>query len=97
MRPPVLVVQLDPYLALSPNWATHSPSCGEPLAGGNEELVVLAQVVGPMAEGRAMWSTEFAGFDVVPTNILKDVVMAIRKRKGLKLEMPRPTDYIDRI
>jgi hypothetical protein len=25
------------------------------------------------------------------------VVMAIRKRKGLKLEMPRPTDYIDRV
>jgi elongation factor 2 len=32
---------------------------------------------------------------VVPANIVKDVVLAIRKRKGLKIEMPRPSDYID--
>jgi elongation factor 2 len=61
------------------------------------ELFGFAGDLRSATEGRAMWSTEFAGFDVVPTNILKDVVMAIRKRKGLKLEMPRPTDYIDRV
>ncbi len=46
-------------------------------------------------EGRAMWSTEFAGFETIPTNILNDIVMDIRKRKGLKLEMPKPSDFID--
>lgn len=46
-------------------------------------------------EGRAMWSTEFAGFETIPGNILNDVVMDIRKRKGLKLEMPKPSDFID--
>jgi elongation factor 2 len=61
------------------------------------ELFGFAGDLRSATEGRAMWSTEFAGFDVVPTNILKDVVMAIRKRKGLKLEMPRPTDYIDKV
>ena len=61
------------------------------------ELFGFASELRSATEGRAMWSTEFAGFDVVPTNILKDVVMAIRKRKGLKLEMPRPTDYIDKV
>jgi elongation factor 2 len=61
------------------------------------ELFGFAGDLRSATEGRAMWSTEFAGFDVVPANILKDVVMAIRKRKGLKLEMPRPTDYIDRV
>jgi elongation factor 2 len=61
------------------------------------ELFGFAGDLRSATEGRAMWSTEFAGFDVVPTNILKDVVMDIRKRKGLKLEMPRPTDYIDKV
>jgi elongation factor 2 len=46
-------------------------------------------------EGRAMWSTEFAGFETIPGNILNDIVMDIRKRKGLKLEMAKPSDFID--
>ncbi len=45
-------------------------------------------------EGRAMWSTEFAGFEPIPGNMLNDIVMDIRKRKGLKLEMPKPSDFI---
>jgi len=45
-------------------------------------------------EGRAMWSTEFAGFETIPGNMLNDIVMDIRKRKGLKLEMPKPIDFI---
>ena len=45
-------------------------------------------------EGRAMWSTEFAGFEPVPGNMLNEVVMSIRKRRGLKLEMPKPSDFI---
>ncbi|MCZ7385376.1 MAG: elongation factor EF-2 [Candidatus Methanoperedens sp.] len=45
-------------------------------------------------EGRAMWSTEFAGFETIPGNMLNDIVMDIRKRKGLKLEMPKPSDFI---
>ncbi len=46
-------------------------------------------------EGRAMWSTEFEGFETIPGNLLNDIVMDIRKRKGLKLEMPKPGDFID--
>ncbi|GFO97635.1 translation elongation factor aEF-2 [groundwater metagenome] len=46
-------------------------------------------------EGRALWSTEFAGFETIPGNMLNDIVMDIRKRKGLKLEMPKPSDFID--
>ncbi len=45
-------------------------------------------------EGRAMWSTEFAGFEPVPASMLNDIVMDIRKRRGLKLEMPKPSDFI---
>jgi len=45
-------------------------------------------------EGRAMWSTEFAGFEPVPGNMLNEVVMNIRQRRGLKLELPKPSDFI---
>ncbi len=45
-------------------------------------------------EGRAIWSTEFAGFSPVPANMLTEVIMGIRKRKGLKMEMPKPSDFI---
>jgi elongation factor 2 len=45
-------------------------------------------------EGRALWSTEFLGFEPMPTNLLNETVMGIRQRKGLKLEMPKPIDFI---
>jgi elongation factor 2 len=41
-----------------------------------------------------MWSTEFAGFEVVPQGLLPEIVKAIRKRKGLKEQIPRPDDYL---
>jgi elongation factor 2 len=41
-----------------------------------------------------MWSTEFAGFEIVPASLIKEVVTAIRKRKGLKDQMPTPSDYL---
>jgi elongation factor 2 len=58
------------------------------------ELFGFAGDVRSATEGRAMWSTEFAGFEVVPSNLVKDVVLAIRKRKGLKEQMPTPSDYL---
>ena len=45
-------------------------------------------------EGRAMWSTEFLGFETIPANILTETVTGIRQRKGLKLELPKPSDFL---
>lgn len=58
------------------------------------ELFGFAGDLRSATEGRAMWSTEFAGFEIVPSNLLKEVVTAIRKRKGLKDQMPTPSDYL---
>jgi elongation factor 2 len=58
------------------------------------ELFGFAGDVRSATEGRAMWSTEFAGFEVVPGGIVDDVVRSIRKRKGLKEQLPRPDDYL---
>ena len=45
-------------------------------------------------EGRALWSTEFAGFEPVPASAMKETVRQIRTRKGLKPDMPTPGDYL---
>ena len=60
------------------------------------ELFGFAGDLRSATEGRAMWNTEFAGFEIVPSSMVKDVVTGIRKRKGLKAEMPRPDDYLER-
>ncbi|MDD4127939.1 MAG: elongation factor EF-2 [Methanomicrobium sp.] len=58
------------------------------------QLFGFAGDVRSATEGRAMWSTEFAGFEVVPAGMLKEVVKEIRKRKGLKEQIPEPADYL---
>jgi elongation factor 2 len=58
------------------------------------ELFGFAGDIRSATEGRAMWNTEFAGFELVPNNLVKEVVVAIRKRKGLKEQMPTPNDYL---
>ncbi len=58
------------------------------------ELFGFAGDIRSATEGRAMWNTEFAGFEIVPASLVKDVVMSIRKRKGLKEQIPRPDDYL---
>ena len=58
------------------------------------ELFGFAGDVRSATEGRAMWNSEFAGFELIPANLAKEVVLQIRKRKGLKEEMPRPDDYL---
>jgi elongation factor 2 len=58
------------------------------------ELFGFAGDIRSATEGRAMWNTEFAGFELVPNNMVKEVVLAIRKRKGLKEQLPTPNDYL---
>ncbi|RZN14503.1 MAG: elongation factor EF-2 [Methanosarcinales archaeon] len=60
------------------------------------ELFGFAGDLRSATEGRAMWSTEFAGFEPIPANMLKDVVKGIRQRKGLKLEPPKSSDFMSR-
>ena len=45
-------------------------------------------------EGRAIWSTEFLGFEVLPQSLQPEIVKEIRQRKGLKAELPKPHDFI---
>jgi elongation factor 2 len=58
------------------------------------ELFGFAGDIRSATEGRAMWNTEFSGFELVPNSMVKEVVLAIRKRKGLKEVLPTPSDYL---
>jgi elongation factor 2 len=44
--------------------------------------------------GKAMWSVEHAGFEAVPQGLLNQFIMEVRRRKGLKLEVPEPEDFL---
>lgn len=44
--------------------------------------------------GRAFWGTEFSRWDLVPTNLQGPIVEAIRKRKGMSPQPPRPQDLL---
>ena len=47
------------------------------------------------SQGRAIWNTENCGFQVLPPNLLVEIVGSIRKRKGLKAEVPGEGYYMD--
>lgn len=59
------------------------------------ELFGFAGDIRSATEGRAMWSTEFGGFDLVPSSLSQEIIMKIRERKGLKKELPKPSDFVD--
>ncbi len=58
------------------------------------EMFGFAGDIRSATEGRALWSTEFAGFKPIPQNLFGEKVMEVRKRKGMKLEIPKPSDFV---
>ena len=47
------------------------------------------------SQGRAIWNTENSGFEELPQHLYEEVIGEIRKRKGLKAEMPTEDNYSD--
>jgi len=47
------------------------------------------------SQGRAVWNTENAGYEMVPTELFHKVTGEIRNRKGLKEELPTESQYTD--
>ncbi len=45
--------------------------------------------------GRAFWQTKFSHWAPLPKSMMTDVIMEIRRRKGMKEEIPRAEDYMD--
>ena len=58
------------------------------------EMFGFAGDIRSATEGRALWNTENVGFQALPQSLRADVIIGIRRRKGLKEKVPEPSDYI---
>ena len=58
-----------------------------------KEMFGFASEIRSATGGRALWSTEFAGYEALPRELIDGITEDIRQRKGLKAEMPRPENF----
>ncbi|MCI0496966.1 MAG: elongation factor EF-2 [Thermoplasmata archaeon] len=58
------------------------------------EMFGFAGAIRSATQGRALWTTEHSGFDIVPREIQEKVVRQIRERKGLKPDPPTWHNYV---
>jgi elongation factor 2 len=58
------------------------------------EMFGFSGAIRSATEGRALWSTEVTGFEQLPESLQNNIVIDIRKRKGLKAEIPRPEHWL---
>ena len=58
------------------------------------ETFDLSEVVRSATAGRAFWGTEFSRWGVVPSSIQHQIVIDLRKRKGLSPEPPSVADLL---
>jgi len=57
------------------------------------ELFGFAGAIRGATQGKALWNTEFTGFEPLPRELLDNVTKEIRTRKGLKPEPPTAEYY----
>ncbi len=58
-----------------------------------DEMIGFSSDIRSATEGRASWNTENAGFRFLSDSLQRDIIMEIRERKGMKLELPQTVDY----
>ncbi len=47
------------------------------------------------SQGRAVWYTEFAGYEKMPVNLQNETILSIRKRKGEPDQLPTASFFMD--
>jgi elongation factor 2 len=57
------------------------------------EMFGFAGAIRSATQGRALWTTEFAGFEKLPRELLDNITREVRTRKGLKPEPPTLSYY----
>lgn len=57
------------------------------------EMFGFSASVRSATQGRALWTTEFKGFSLLPHHLQEEVTTSIRTRKGLKPTPPTPSYY----
>jgi elongation factor 2 len=53
----------------------------------------FASAIRSATQGRALWTTEFAGFEKLPIDLQAKITTEIRTRKGLKVDPPTADYY----
>lgn len=61
------------------------------------ESFTISDELRAAAAGKVFWSMQFSRWSAVPESMLADLVKQIRKRKGLKEEMPKPSDFVEEL
>lgn len=57
------------------------------------ETIGLAERLRSASEGRAFFGYEHSGWEEVPEDLVKDVILKIRERKGEKKKLPKKSDF----
>ncbi|TFG09611.1 MAG: elongation factor EF-2, partial [Promethearchaeota archaeon] len=57
------------------------------------EIVGIADEIRGATQGRAFFGYEFSGFEKVPASIEEDLILDIRRRKGMPVEMPSSKSF----
>ena len=57
------------------------------------EIIGIADEIRSTTQGRAFFGYEFLGFEKVPSSLEKDVILEIRKRKGMPESMPNAKSW----
>lgn len=57
-----------------------------------KELIGFSAAIRGATQGRAVWTAEYAGFELLPKELQHDTIVEIRKRKGMDPE-PKKAEY----
>jgi len=57
------------------------------------ELIGIADEIRGTTQGRAFFGYEFSGFEKVPNNLEEELILEIRKRKDMPIEMPNTKSW----
>ena len=57
------------------------------------ELIGIADEIRGTTQGKAFFGYEFSGFEKVPKSLEDDLILQIRRRKGMKDELPTPASW----
>lgn len=57
------------------------------------EMFGFSSDIRSATQGKALWSTEYLGYERLPRELQQKIVLQIRERKGLKKEIPKPEYY----
>jgi elongation factor 2 len=59
------------------------------------EMFGFSSDIRSATQGKALWSTEYAGYERVPSDLMPRIIKQIRERKGLKPEPPTANEFME--